>query len=43
MARNKERATEFITEDNLSNIFAKTAPTRADTIQGGDADTVRTW
>lgn len=28
-------AKEFITEDNFSNIFAKTAPTKADTIQGG--------
>lgn len=43
MAGNKERATEFITEDNFSNIFTKTAPIRADTIQGGDANTVRTW
>lgn len=28
-------AKEFITEDNFSNIFTKTAPTKADTIQGG--------
>lgn len=37
-------AKEFITEDNFSNIFTKTAFPKADTIQGGgDADTVRTW
>lgn len=28
-------AKEFITEDNFSNIFTKTAPIKADTIQGG--------
>lgn len=28
-------AKEFITEDNFSNIFTKTASTRADTIRGG--------
>lgn len=27
--------TEFITEANLNNLFTKTAPTKADTIQGG--------
>lgn len=26
---------EFITEANLNSLFTKTAPTRADTIQGG--------
>lgn len=36
-------AKEFITETDLNNLFTKTAPTKADTIQGGDADTVRTW
>lgn len=35
---------EFITEANLNSLFTKTAPTRADIIQGGgDVDTVRTW
>ena len=35
---------EFITEANLNSLFTKTAPTKADTIQGGgDIDTVRTW
>lgn len=34
--------TEFITEANLNSLFTKTAPTKADTIQGGDVDTVRT-
>ena len=34
---------EFITEANLNSLFTKTAPTKADTIQGGwDVDTVRT-
>lgn len=34
---------EFITEANLNSLFTKTAPTKADTIQGGgDIDTVRT-
>ena len=28
-------AKEFITETDLNNLFTKTAPTRADTIQGG--------
>jgi hypothetical protein len=32
---------EFITEANLNSLFTKTAPTKADTIQG-DVDTVRT-
>lgn len=36
-------AKEFITEESLDTLFSKTAPTKADTIQGGDADTVRTW
>lgn len=27
--------TEFITEANLNSLFTKTAPTKADTIQGG--------
>lgn len=35
-------ANEFITETDLDSLFTKTAPTRADTIQGGDVDTVRT-
>lgn len=35
-------AKEFVTEDNLNTLFSKTAPIKADTIQGGDADTVRT-
>lgn len=26
---------EFITEANLNSLFTKTAPTKADTIQGG--------
>ena len=35
---------EFITEANLNSLFTKTAPTKADTIQGGgDVDTVRTY
>lgn len=35
---------EFITEANLNSLFTKTAPTKADTLQGrGDIDTVRTW
>lgn len=34
-------AKEFITEDNLNTLFSKTAPTKADTLQGGDIDTVR--
>ena len=34
---------EFITDANLNSLFTKTAPTKADTIQGGgDIDTVRT-
>lgn len=37
-------ANEFITETDLDSLFTKTAPTKADTIQGGgDVDTVRTW
>lgn len=28
-------AKEFITEDNLNNIFSKATPTRADILQGG--------
>lgn len=37
-------AKEFVTGDNLNTLFSKTAPTKADTIQGGgDIDTVRTW
>lgn len=28
-------AKEFITETDLNNLFTKTAPTKADTIQGG--------
>jgi hypothetical protein len=36
-------ANEFITETDLDSLFIKTAPTKADTIQGGDVDTVRTW
>lgn len=36
-------AKEFITEDNLNTLFSKTAPTKADTLQGGDIDTIRTW
>lgn len=28
-------AKEFITEDNLNTLFSKTAPTKADTLQGG--------
>lgn len=28
-------AKEFITKDNLNNIFSKAAPTRADVLQGG--------
>lgn len=28
-------ANEFITETDLDSLFIKTAPTRADTIQGG--------
>ena len=36
-------AKEFITKDNLNNIFSKTALTKADTIQGGDINSVRTW
>lgn len=35
-------ANEFITETDLDSLFTKTAPTKADTIQGGDVDTVRT-
>lgn len=35
-------AKEFITEDNLNTLFSKTASTKADTLQGGDIDTVRT-
>lgn len=36
-------AKEFITEDNLNTLFSKTAPTKADTLQGGgNIDTVRT-
>jgi hypothetical protein len=36
-------ANEFITETDLDSLFIKTAPTKADTIQGGgDVDTVRT-
>lgn len=27
-------AKEFITEDNLNTLFSKTAPTKADTLQG---------
>lgn len=36
-------ANEFITETDLDSLFTKTAPTKADTIQGGNVDTVRTW
>lgn len=35
-------ANEFITETGLDSLFTKTAHTKADTIQGGDVDTVRT-
>jgi hypothetical protein len=28
-------AKEFITETDLNNLFTKTAPSKADTIQGG--------
>ena len=28
-------AKEFVTGDNLNTLFSKTAPTKADTIQGG--------
>ena len=28
-------AKEFITKDNLNNIFSKATPTRADILQGG--------
>lgn len=35
-------ANKFITETDLDSLFIKTAPTKADTIQGGDVDTVRT-
>lgn len=35
-------ANEFITETDLDSLFTKTASTKADTIQGGDVDTVRT-
>lgn len=36
-------AKEFITKDNLNNIFSKAAPTRADILQGGDINSVRAW
>lgn len=37
-------AKEFITKDNLNNIFSKAAPTRADVLQGGgDINSVRAW
>lgn len=35
-------AKEFITEDNLDTLFSKTAPTKADTLQGGDINPIRT-
>lgn len=36
-------AKEFITKDNLNTLFSKSAPTRADTLQGGgDINSVRT-
>lgn len=36
-------AKEFITEDNLNTLFSKTAPTKADILQGGDINPIRTW
>lgn len=35
-------AKEFITEDNLNTLFSKTASTKADTLQGGDINPIRT-
>ena len=35
-------AKEFITKDNLNTLFSKAAPARADILQGGDINSVRT-
>ena len=35
-------AKEFITKDNLNTLFSKANSTRADILQGGDINSVRT-